>query len=328
MNAFTRAARQARLWVLLALCIVFAPLARAQSDYPNRPIQMILPWSTGGSSSNLMLYLGQKMAEDLGQPVVLENRPGANSVIGTNLLAKSAPDGYTMMLTTSGHVMLPYTTPNLPFDVIKDFTPVATLTNTQYALVVNPKIPARTLREFIDLAKARPTEFFYGESGGSSHLAAEQFNLMTGTRLQRVPYANKGAAAVLNDLVGGQIHAFFAPGVAPYVTAGRLRALAISGDGRSPALPDVPTFTEAGLPNFEVKVWYGILAPSGTPKPIVDRVSGSLARILTMPEVKSALLQMDLDTFISTPEAFQSLMRADKARYEKIITDAKITFGS
>jgi len=312
--------------VLYALMVAVVPgLAIAQSAYPTRPVRVIVPFPPGGGNDLLARIIGQKLGDMWGQPVVIDNKPGGNTIVGTEALARSAPDGYTLMLTSSSHVIIPSLL-NLPFDAIKDFAPVTTVSSSELVLVVNPQVPAKSVQELIALAKAKPGQlnFASGGSGNPNHLAGEMFNSMTGTKIVHVPY--KGGGPALNDLVGGQVQMFFVASavVLPFIKSDRLKALAISGNHRLAALPDVPTFTEAGLPNFDVGQWYAILAPAGTPKPIIDKVAADVTTVLALPDVKEKLAAQGMEAFVTTPAQLGDLMSKDLARYAKLIKSADI----
>ncbi len=308
------------LVAVISTCALFSGSADAQQGYPDRPIRIVSPYAAGGSSSTQARLLARKLNEAWGQPVIVEDKPGANTIIGTDLVAKAAPDGYTLLWQSSQHVI----TPSLfrtPFNVLKDFEPVASFTKTEVLLVVHPSVPAKTLKEFIALAKANPGTINYGSSGigGAPHLAAEMFSNLAGVKLLHVPY--KGVSQATTDLIGGQVQASFQSPVSsiPHVQSGKLRALAVSGDKRLSALPDVPTFTEAGVPNFDARFWFGIVAPAGTPKGIIDKLSAEIAKVLAMPDVKSFLLGQGLDPYVTTPAQFGTLLSADLAKYENLI---------
>jgi tripartite-type tricarboxylate transporter receptor subunit TctC len=306
---------------IAGVCIsVVVATALAQQSYPIRPIRIISPYAAGGSSSTQARILARKLNEDWGQPVIVDDRPGGNTIIGSDLVAKAAPDGYTLLWQSSQHVI----TPSLfrtPFDVLKDFTPVATFTKTEVLLVLHPSVSANTLQEFIALAKSKPGTINYASSGtgGAPHLAAEMFSNMTGVKMQHVPY--KGVSQATSDLIGGQVQASFQSPVSSiaHVQSGRLKALAVSGDERLSALPDVPTFAQAGLSGFDARFWFGIVAPAGTPKEIVDKLSVEIAKVLAMPDVKSFLIGQGLDPYRSSPAQFDALLKSDLAKYEKLI---------
>ncbi len=322
MRAFSAVVRTVTVSVLMTM----AGVAIAQQDYPNKPIRFIIPFTPGGSTSVLARLIGPKLSDSWGQQVIVDNRPGGNTIIGSEALVKSPPDGYTILQVTPFHVTNPHLFPKLPYDPIKDFAPVATLVVSEFVLVLNPLVPANDLGALIALAKSKPGELNYASTGngGATHLASEFFNIMAGVKVQHIPY--KGTVPALTDVIGGQVQMLFAiPIIAiPHIKSGKLKAIAISGEKRLSAIAPVPTFTEAGLPNFDVKAWYGILAPADTPKEIVNKLSTEIARILALPDIKEKLLGQGMDPFISTPEQFAALIKADLAKYAKIIKAANI----
>ena len=309
----------------ISACAVFAGSAGAQQGYPNRAIRIVSPYTAGGSSGNQARVLARKLNESWGQPVIVDDRPGGNAIIGSEVVARAAPDGYTLLWQTSGHVINPHLF-RTPYDAIKDFTPVATFSSTQQLLLLHPSVPADTLEQFIALAKSKPGALNYASSGigGPPHLAAELFSNMTGVKIQHVPY--KGVSQATTDLLAGQVQlAFQSPVTAiQFVQSGKLKALAVSGDKRLPALPNVPTFAEAGLANFDARFWFGIFAPAHTPKEIVDKLSTEIAKVLAMPDVKAYLRAQELEPFVSTPEQFAILLNADSTKYEKLIKSNNI----
>ena len=278
-------------------------MALAQATYPTKPIRFISPFAPGGSTTAMARLIGQKLTESWGQQVIVDNRPGGNTIIGTDTLAKSTPDGYTIILTTNTHVINPSLIPKLPYDPIKDFAPVGTVYSSEFVLVINPTVPAGNLQELIALAKSRPGQLNYATTGagGSGHLANELLNILAGIKTQHIPY--KGAGPALVDLIGGQVQMFINNPltVIPHIKSGRLKAIAITGEARVAALPQVPTFTEAGLPGLDVKPWFCVLAPAGTPKTIIDKLSTEIARIMAMPDVQDYLAKQGMDPFSSTP---------------------------
>ncbi|MDP1691106.1 MAG: tripartite tricarboxylate transporter substrate binding protein [Burkholderiaceae bacterium] len=300
--------------------------AQTAPGYPNKPIRFIVPYSSGGSTSHVARIVAAKLAESWGQQVLVDNKPGANTVIGSEALVRSAPDGYTISLAASTHTTVPHLMSNLPYDPIKDFTPVAGMVTTQLVLVLNPSVPAKNLKEFIALAKAKPNELNFAAvgTGSSTHLAGEVFKSVAGVKMQHVPY--KGTAPALTDLIGGQIQLNFDTPVTsiPHIQSGRLRAIAITGKNRLPTLPDVPTFAEAGLPEYDFQIWMGVLAPAGTPKDIVDKLAAEIGRILAMPDVKQQLSAQGLDVSYRPPEQFGALIRADLDRFGNVIKAAGI----
>lgn len=300
--------------------------AQAQETYPSRPVRIITPYAAGSSTDIIARLIGPKLTDAWGQPVVVESRPGGNTVIGSDAMVKSRPDGYTLLLVSSTHVLNGLLMRNLPYDTQNDFAPVATIARSELVQVVNPTVPAASLQEFIAYAKSKPGRVTFASSstGGPTHLAAEMLGLMTGITLQHVPY--KGAGAAMADLVGGHVDMHFsAPiSVMAHLRSGKLRAIAISGEARSPALPQVPTFTEAGLPGFNMGFWYGLLAPAATPRPVIDRLSTEMARVLALPDIKEKLAGQGANPFVSTPDQFAAMLRADAAKYDKVIRSAKI----
>ena len=321
MKIFDTAVRMAAAAVLIG----FACSVAAQQAYPAKPIRLILPFTPGGTVDPLARLIGGKLTESWGQPVVVENRPGGNTIVGTEAVAKSPADGYTLLVTPTAHVTNPLLL-TAPYDAIKDFAPVATLIRTEFLLVVNPSIPANDLRDFIAFAKSKPGELNYASfgTGGLAHLGTELLSMTVGINMQHIPY--KGTGPIVTDLIGGQIQVHFGPqsGIVPHVKTGKLKAIVISGEARSADLPQVPTFTEAGMPGFSVTAWYGILAPANTPKGIVDKLSAEIARILAMPDTRKNLASMGAGALISTPEQFAALMKADMAKYAKVIKTANI----
>jgi tripartite-type tricarboxylate transporter receptor subunit TctC len=319
---FSKVLLQHSALVLLAWPLV----ALAQATYPMKPIRFISPFAPGGSTSAMARLVGQKLTESWGQNVIVDNRPGGNTIIGTDALAKSTPDGYTIILTTNTHVINPNLFPNLPYDPIKDFAPVGAVYSSEFILVINPSVPASNLQELIALAKSRPGQLNYATTGagGSGHLANEMLNILAGIKTQHIPY--KGAGPALVDLIGGQVQMFINNPltVIPHIKSGRLKAMAITGETRVPALPQVPTFTEAGLPGLDVKPWFFVLAPAGTPKAIIDKLSTEIARIVAMPDVQEYLAKQGMDPFSSTPEQLATLMKTDMAKWAKVIKTANI----
>ena len=307
--------------------IACAGCAAAQPAYPAKPIRFIVPYAPGGGTTPLARLVGQRLSENLGQQVIIDNRPGGNTVIGTETLLRSAPDGYTIMLAADTHVLLPLLT-TTPYDPIKDFTPVATLSISERFLVLHPAVPANNLQEFIALAKARPGQLNYGSAaaGGTQHLTGELFNLMAGVKTQHVPY--KGSGPALADLIGGQIQFSFNNPLStiPYVKSGKLKAIAISGETRLPALPQVPTFTQSGLPGFDIKTTYGVLAPAGMHKDVLDRLSAEFAKVLSTPDTREKMVSQGMDPHLTTPEQFAALLKAEMAKYARVIKATNIKY--
>jgi tripartite-type tricarboxylate transporter receptor subunit TctC len=308
------------LFALLAL----AGAALAQQPYPSKPIRFIVPY-TSGSSDVVARLIGPKISEAWKQPVIIDNRPGANAVIGSDAVAKSAPDGYTLLMVLGTHVISPHLIPT-PYDPIRDFAAVATIAAAELGLALYPGLPAHTLQEFIALAKSKPGELNYATTqiGGNQHVAGELFTILTGAKLTAVPY--KGGGEALSAVMGGHAQAYFGSiaSLAPHMKSGKVRGIAVSGEARHPAVPEIPTFSEAGVKNFDVRLWYGVLAPAGTPKDIVDKLSAQIASVLATPDFKATLVKQGLDPFVSSPEQFAALMKSDFARYAQVIKTANI----
>lgn len=312
--------------LLLSAACVSPVLAQ---DFPTRPIRFVVPYVAGGAGDIFARAIGQKMGEYLGVQVVIDNRGGANGIIGTDIVAKSPPDGYTMVMGNSGPFVLnPSLYRKLPYDPVKDFAPVTQGTYYAYTLILHPSFPARSTKELVARAKAQPGAIVYGSTGTGSanHLAGELFGLMTGTRYTHVPY--KGSALSLTDVLAGQIPMMFDTPItsAAHVRAGRLRALGFTGSRRTPLLPDVPTLAEQGLTGYEVSSWQGVLVPAGTSRQIVERLHRESVRALKAPDVIERLATQGGNELIgNTPAEFAALIRDELTRYAKLIRDAGIT---
>ena len=321
MNAFGKCLRLFGLLVLITCGAVTA----AQQDYPNKPIRYITPYAPGGSTSFTARLIGQKLTEAWGQQVIVDNRPGANTMIGMSVAVKSRPDGYT--LVSLGNVMATnHILAKPPYDVLKDITPIATILSYENVMVVPPSPSVTTLKEFIALAKAKPNQLTFGSSaaGGSTHLLAELLNIQTGIRTRHIPY--KGGGPAVSDLMGGHIDFFMSnpANVAVQIKSGRLRALAVTGESRTPAFPDVPTFAEEGLPGMTLTNWQGVGGPAGIPKRIVDKISVEVRKIVAMPDTKEKLNAQGFEPFYNGPEKTAELIKVDIVRYGKIIKEANI----
>lgn len=310
----------------IAVLMALAGFAAAQQAYPNKQVHIIVPYAAGGGLDILARLVAQKLSGNLGQQVIVDNRPGGNTVIGSEALVKSPPDGSTIMLVVNAHAIIPNLVAKLPYDPIKDFAPVASIASSELVLLLNPSVPANNLQELIALAKSKPGQLNYGSagSGGTSHLASEMLNMMAGIKTQHIPY--KGASQALTDLVGGQVQLYFSPPVAAiaHIKSGKIKAIAISGEKRMSTLPQVPTFTQAGLPGFDATLWFGFLAPAGTPKAIIDKLSAEFAKIMAMPELKESLVSQGLEAFYLNPEQFAALIASDIGKFAKIIKTANI----
>jgi tripartite-type tricarboxylate transporter receptor subunit TctC len=316
---------QTLLRLIVASLLVGPMTVLAQANYPNKPIRMIVTFPPGGSTTIIARLLGQKLSDSWGQQVVVDNRGGGNTIIGTEAMVKAAPDGYTLLHVTTTHVINPSLL-KTPYDAVKDFAPITTLVGTETLLVVNAQLPANNLQELIALAKAKPGQLNFASSGSgtANHLALEMFSILTGIKMQHIPH--KGAGPAVTDLIGGQVQVFTnnALPLTPFVKSGRIRALAISGDKRLISLPEVPTFAEAGVNGFSGNSWQGVMAPAKTPRAIIDKLAAEYVRILRLPEVKDTLQKMGADAMPGSPEQFSELIKTDLVRYAKLIKDAKI----
>jgi tripartite-type tricarboxylate transporter receptor subunit TctC len=314
-----------KIRILATGLLALPATAVAQSNYPNKPITFILPYAPGGATSTLAYLLRQKLTESWGQQIPVLHRPGGSATIGAAAAAKAPPDGYTLVLVTATHIISPLLFP-VAYDAIKDFAPVAPLSNVEVMLVAHPSLPVKNLKELISLAKARPGQLNYATSsaGGPSHLAAELFSMRVGIRMQAIAY--KGGGPAVTDLLGGQVELSFGNpiNVVHHIHGGRLRALAVSGDRRLASLPQVATFGENGLADFDVGFWQGMLAPAGTPRAIIDKLAGEIARIMALPDIREKMASLGVEPFVASPEAFAARMKADTAKYAEVIKKRNI----
>ena len=309
-----------------AFCLL-AGSALAQSAYPSKPIRFIAPFPPGGTSDVLCRLLAQRLTDTLGQAVAVENRPGAGANIGHEIAAKSAPDGYTLLLSNSSTMTTnPHLYKRLGFDPLNDFAPISMVATAGQVLVVNPKVPATTVAELIALAKARPGQLNFGSGGVgiTSHISGEVFKSMTGVNIVHVPY--KGTIQAVTDLVAGQVDMVFADMVPamPQIRAGKLRPLAVTSAKRSAVLPDVPTMIEAGLPGYDAAVWWAIVAPRGTPPEIIARLNADLEKVTNMPEVQERYANLGIATAHSTPQAVLDTVRTETPQMAKILKAAGV----
>ncbi len=317
----------ARAVFLCAGCILAAPVAaqQAQTNYPTKAIRIVSPYPPGGSTSVYAQFVAAPLMDAWGKQVLIDNRGGGNTLIGSDHVAKSPPDGYTLIVVTTTHVIVPQLM-KTPYDPFKDFTPIATVGRSEQVLGVHPSLPVKNLKEFIALAKKRPGELNYGTSGSGSvtHLAVELFRLDAGIDMTRIPY--KGSGPQITAFMSGEIQVYLnaAVNLAPLIKSGRARALGITGDKRNPALPSVPTFAEAGLPSFKPTSWSGILGPAGLPQPILDKLSQEIMRALRSPEHAAKMRNYGIEPFINTPEQYAELMKADSVKYARVIKEANI----
>ena len=299
-----------------------------QQPYPSRPVRFIIPFPPGGSTDPMGRMFAAKLTERWGHSVIVDNRPGANTIIGTDLLAKAAPDGYTIGWLGGAFFSLPSLFSNLPFDVYKDFVGVTTFGKTRIVLVLHPSVPANNLQEFIALAKAKPGELNFASSGiGTNvHLSGELFNQLAGTKMVHIPY--KGSGPVTTDLLGGRVQLSFQVPITviPFINAGRLKAIAVTGEARLPVLAQVPTFKEAGLPNFGWTSVTGIIAPARTPRPVLGRIASEVAAIVALPGTQDFIANQGGEPFASTPEQTAVVIKEEIASYARIIKEAGIKY--
>jgi tripartite-type tricarboxylate transporter receptor subunit TctC len=311
---------------LLALLCGVAGLSIVHAqNYPGKPIRLILPTAAGGSLDTVGRIIAQKFTEHWGQPVVVDNRPGAGGILGTETAAKAAPDGYTLLIASSGNLATTQALyKKIPYDPVRDFAPVVLMTETPYIVVVHPSLPVKTVADLIRLAKARPGQLNYASSGSGStpHLAGELFKSMAGVNIVHVPY--KGSPAALTSLLSGEtvIGITGMPSSWAQVKAGRIRALGVASARRSTTAPDLPTVTESGLRGYAVNSWSGLLAPAGTPKPVIASLNAEVMKILAQPEVKQQLLAQGFEVLGGTPEEFGSFIKAEIVKWTKVIRDA------
>ncbi|HEV2041689.1 MAG TPA: tripartite tricarboxylate transporter substrate binding protein [Casimicrobiaceae bacterium] len=308
-------------WALGALFACIATVASAQS-YPNRTIRLVVPFPAAGTTDILARAAAQKLTEAFGQSVVVDNRPGAAGNIGSDLVAKSAPDGYTLLMGTVGtHAINPSLYSKMPYDHVKDFVPVVLVAGVPNVLVVNPALPVNSVADLIKLAKDKPGQINFASSGSgtSIHLSGELFKTMAGVDITHVPY--KGSSPALIDLIGGQVQIMFdnLPSALPQIKAGKLRAIAVTSLKRAPVLPDVPTISESGLPGFEASSWFGVLAPAGTPAPIVARINAEVNKWLQSAEAREKLLSQGAEAAGGSPEQFANHIRAESEKWAKVV---------
>jgi tripartite-type tricarboxylate transporter receptor subunit TctC len=298
----------------------------ASPAYPTRPVRVIVPQSAAGSTDLVARMVVQRMADDLGQTFVVDNRPGAGSLNGTDLVAKAVPDGYTLLAVAASFTINPSLHANLPFDPIRDFTPITRLVTLPHILVVHPSLPVKSVKDLIALAKAKPGELNYASSGiaTSTHLAAELFRHLTGTNMVNVPY--KGGGPGIVALIGGQVQLYFATisTALPHVKSGKVRALAVTSAKRSAAVPEYPTIAEAGVPGYEHASWVGMLAPAKTPAPVVRVLQDRAMKAVQRDDVKALMLREGLEPVGDTPQEFARLIKAEVAKWKKVVNAAGI----
>ncbi len=310
-------------WALLLALWSAGVLAQA---YPARPVRIVVPFAAGGPADNYARFLGQRLGEALGQPFVVENRPGAGSLIGTEQVAKAAPDGYTLLMMSNTHTVNETLIPNKPYQLLRDFVPIAPVNYSDLVLVAHPALPVRSLQDLLSLARERPGRYNYASSGLGTpyHMAGELFKSMAGIYLVHIPY--RGSSGARADLIGGQVDLMFdaITTMAEQARAGKVRALATSGRERSSVLPDVPTLHEAGLPGYEATIWLGLMAPRATPAAIVQQLNDAIGRIVGQPEVRQQWQRQGATPMAMSPTEFETYVRADIAKWARVIRSAGI----
>ena len=315
-----------RVCTVLSLALAAPLAALADAAYPDKPIKFVVPYPPGGGTDVVARIVQQRLQAALGQPIVIDNKGGAGGSLGTDIVAKSAPDGYTVLFTLSSHTINPAIFPKLPFDTIKDFEPVGLVASLPQLLAANMAVPVRSVAEVVAQAKAAPDKFSFASVGNGSpgHLAGELMVLRTGAPMAHIPY--RGGGPAVTDVIGGQVPLLWVsiPAAAAQVKAGKLRALAVSTTKRSPAFPDVPTMQEAGVADFEVDSWYAMLVPAKTPRPIIDRLNKALNTVLAEPAIRAQLLDQGADAVGGTPEALAKVIAAEVPKWIKLAKDANI----
>jgi tripartite-type tricarboxylate transporter receptor subunit TctC len=311
----------------LAIATILAANAAVAQNYPNKPIRLVLPFGVGGLVDVPGRIISAKLGETMGQPIIVENRAGAGGTIGSDMVAKSKPDGYTLMITSPTHVISANLYKGLTYDALKDFTSIAKVADGPYVLVVNPGLPVRTVRELVDMAKAQPGAIDYASSGNGStqHLVGALFASMAGVNMNHVPY--KDSSRATQDVVGGQVKVGFVgtPIAIPQVKNARLRALAVTTQARSSQMPDVPTMHEAGIAGYEATIWVALLGPAGMPRDLVLRLNGDIAKLLRAPDVRPAIVATGLEVSTGSPEELTTLIRVEYEKWGRVIRDTGAT---
>jgi tripartite-type tricarboxylate transporter receptor subunit TctC len=319
--------RRFSIVVFLSFSSVVPPSPAPAQDYPSRPVRVIVPFGAGGPTDVFTRAISDELRKRLNQPFVMENRPGAGTIIGSEAAAKSPPDGYTLLMVSATQTTTETLVPNKPFKLMRDFVPVASLLNSELVMVVHPSVGVNNVKEFIALAKSKPGALNYASSGVGSnyHMAGELFKNLTGTDILHVPY--KGSAGARNDIISGQIEMMFdsVPTMAQMIQAGRVKALGTTGKVRSAILPDVPTLSQAGVAGYEATIWVGVMAPAGTPQPVVDLLNKEINKILARPEVKDAWEKQGAVPLLMTPDEFGAHVQAEIEKWAKIIKANAIT---
>ncbi|HEY7788192.1 MAG TPA: tripartite tricarboxylate transporter substrate binding protein [Casimicrobiaceae bacterium] len=309
------------LRLLLGALLAATAFGAVADDYPSRPVRIIVPFAAGGPADVYARFLAKDLQQAMGQTFIVEDRPGGGSVVGTEVVAKSAPDGYTLLLISNTHTVNESLMPNKPFELMRDFTPIAPINSSDLVLVVNPAVPARTLKELIALAKAHPGELNYASSGPGTpyHMAGELFKAMAGVDIVHVPY--KGSSGARTGVLGGQVEMMFdaVTVMSGHVKAGKVRALATSGEVRSSVMPDVPTLSEAGVPGYEAVIWLGLVAPKGTATAIVNRLNEEITKIVSRPDTKAEWAKQGAVAMTMSPDAFDKFLARDIVKWARIV---------
>ena len=310
----------------LGLAAALLVVPAAAQTYPTKPVRIVVPFAAGGPADVYARFMAQRLQEALSQSFVVDNRPGAGSVIGTDAAAKAAPDGYTLLLMSNAHTVNESLIPNKPFQLMRDFVAIAPINYSDLVLVANPAVPAACLKELIAQAKARPGKLNYASSGPGTpyHMAGELFKSMAGVYLVHIPY--RGSSGARTDVLGGQVDVMFdaVTTMAEQVKSGRVKALATTGKTRSDVLPDVPTLNEAGVPGYEATLWLGLMAPRGTPKPVVDKLNETITKIVGQPDVKQTWAKQGAVAMVMSPEVFDKYARDDITKWARVIKTANI----
>ncbi|HYK12387.1 MAG TPA: tripartite tricarboxylate transporter substrate binding protein [Burkholderiales bacterium] len=313
--------------VIVSVVLAAMPSLATAQAYPAKPIRWISPWPAGGANDIFSRAIGQKIGESLGQQVLVDNRPGAAGTIGSDIAAKAPADGYTLVMGSSPtHAIAPALYPALPYDPLRDFSAVTLVGSVPNVLVLHPSVPAKTVKEFIAVAKARPGKLNFASTGNgtSQHLSAELFKFMAGLDMVHIPY--KGTAPALTELVAGQVDLAFEnmPALIPHIQAGRLRALAVTTTKRSAVMPELPTIAEAALPGYDASVWFGVFAPAGTPRPVVDRLHGEILKALQTQDLKSRMVAMGTDVSGMGPDDFSAYVRKEIPKWANLVKAAGV----
>ncbi|HZZ93869.1 MAG TPA: tripartite tricarboxylate transporter substrate binding protein [Usitatibacter sp.] len=322
MKRFLSRALAAAAALTFASGLVTAACAQSPASWPTRPIHLVVPYPPGGPLDTVARLTAQKVSAGLGQPIVVDNKPGAGGNIGAESVARAAPDGYTLLLgAVATHAINPTLYPGIPYDAQRDFEPVTQLASTPNVLIVHPSLPVKNVREFIAYAKAHPgtLNFGSGSTGSAGHLAGELFKRLAGVDMTHVPY--KGAAPAMQDLIAGQVQVMFdnLASALAQIQAGKVRALAVTTARRTPLAPDLPTIAESGLPGFDINTWFGLFVPAHTPRPVVDRLHDEFVKALKAPDVREKMLALGAEPVGNTPEQFRAYVRAEADKYARVV---------